>query len=72
MVKTMTKTEYRILKAELSLIRYYLDMTEIYNALKAIDLHYAITWWEENLLNIAEAIDEDCHYRETYGVTHHD
>lgn len=62
----MTKTEYRVLKAKLSLIRYYLDMMEIYNTLKNINLHYAITWWEENLLNIAEAIDEDCHYRELY------
>lgn len=53
----MTKTEYRVIKAELALIGYFMDMMDIYDTIKAINPQYAVTWWEENLLSIAEALE---------------
>lgn len=62
----MTKSEVRVMRAELDLMRYYLDMMDIYDAIRVINLPYAVAWWEENLLNIVEVLYKDCDYREKY------
>lgn len=62
----MTKPEVRVMRAELDLMRYYLDMMDIYDAIRVISLPYAVAWWEENLLNIVEVLYEDCDYRKKY------